>query len=182
MKNITRSVICALACLLTNITAQPANAFYNAEIGRWANRDPVGELGFRASNALISVRLDGEANPYVFVQNDPLTKLDPDGLFVFVLPPVLIGGGIAISVADAFGLSVAACLATPVCRDALINAIAKGRDGCRPRRKEPDYPKQCDLYRNACIGSGQDCFSCWRECQSTGVWPNYKCDSSKYQF
>jgi hypothetical protein len=52
--------------------------------------------------------------------------------------------------------------------------------GRRFNPPEPPYPKECDTMRDACIGSGQDCFSCWRECQSTGSWPDYKCDSSKY--
>ena len=53
-----------IAALMTFVT-QAAFAFYNPEIGRWANRDPIGERG--------------GLNLYGFVGNGPLILFDRDG-------------------------------------------------------------------------------------------------------
>jgi uncharacterized protein RhaS with RHS repeats len=59
-----------IATTLTASTAQIATAFYNPEIGRWANRDPIGE--------------GGGVNLYGFVANNPASNADPLGLLVTV--------------------------------------------------------------------------------------------------
>ena len=53
---------------------------------------------------------------------------------MIAIPPIVFGGGIAISAADAFGLTVAACLVTPACRNALLDAISKAIDQLRKQR------------------------------------------------
>jgi len=93
---------------------------------RWPNRDPINELGF---NLLIQSQnpfnLDEEKNLYGFARNNPVVFYDADGRIV----PVIIVGGVAIGAAEAaaaaFGLSLAACLASPPCAQAVRDAIAE---------------------------------------------------------
>ena len=55
------------------------NRFYDPGTGRFLNRDPIGELGFRVLHCQKQRnRLAG--NLYVFVVNDPNDKIDPIGL------------------------------------------------------------------------------------------------------
>jgi hypothetical protein len=54
-----------LAIAIALLTVQSAFAFYNPQVGRWANRDPMGEIG--------------GINLYGFVANDPLILTDTDG-------------------------------------------------------------------------------------------------------
>ena len=56
--------------LVVLFAAQPVSAFYNSDIGRWANRDPIGERG--------------GINLYGFVNNNPAGFIDSLGLYVFV--------------------------------------------------------------------------------------------------
>ena len=92
-----KSIIVVLFVLLT---AQIASAYYCPSTGRWLSRDPIGEPGFetvRSENTLPSVgsavRLrptrwiqrdpiesKNEPNRYVFVKNNPESKLDWLGL------------------------------------------------------------------------------------------------------
>ena len=55
-----------LTCLLWLILATTASAFYDPHVGRWINRDPIGERG-------------GE-NLYTFVRNQPVLLIDALGL------------------------------------------------------------------------------------------------------
>ena len=57
-----------------------AHAFYDASVGRWFNRDPLGEPGFElAGTALGGGATDGP-NAYLFVQNEPIARIDSWGL------------------------------------------------------------------------------------------------------
>lgn len=172
-----------LLCLETS-----AHAFYDASVGRWVNRDPLGEPGHetlintqsRAHYGFAELLPEGPSL-YGFVQNNPVVFYDADGRVI----PLIIGGGVALTTAQAvaasFGVGLIACLASPPCAQAIRTALANLISRCTPKYKEPPYPKLCDTYRDACIAfGGQDCFSCWRECQSTGTWPDYKCDSKNY--
>ena len=52
--------------------------YYSAVLGRWPNRDPIGELGFeliRSDDGDSRLRRE-EANLYLFVSNDALCKFD----------------------------------------------------------------------------------------------------------
>jgi RHS repeat-associated protein len=55
---------------------------YDPEIGRWLTRDPAGFLD--------------SVNLYQYVFNNPFRYCDPDGQFVFVIPIVVWGAGIAL--------------------------------------------------------------------------------------
>ncbi len=55
--------------------------YYEPNLQRWPNRDPLGESGFEALRALrpfIAEKMN--ANPYSFVKNDGVNKSDPLGL------------------------------------------------------------------------------------------------------
>ncbi len=70
-----------LAVALT--MAQAASAFYDANLGRWINRDPIGEPGFeKVARDLTGGRSDS-LNLYAFVSNDPIDNVDPLGLLKF---------------------------------------------------------------------------------------------------
>ena len=61
MKTFSLFTILVLPLLLPT----PAHAFYNPSTGRWLSRDPIEE--------------DGGLNIYVFVQNEPASRIDADG-------------------------------------------------------------------------------------------------------
>ena len=92
-----KSIIVVLFVLLT---AQIASAYYCPSNGRWLSRDPIGEPGFqtlRDANTLPQFNRTGslrparwiqrdsdesikEPNRYIFVKNDPKSKIDALGL------------------------------------------------------------------------------------------------------
>ena len=70
MKNITRKLITTFAAL-TALTVVNAFGVYDPNLGRWLNRDPLGEAG--------------GINLHQFVGNNPVNRIDPDGLADFNL-------------------------------------------------------------------------------------------------
>jgi RHS repeat-associated protein len=74
----------ALITLLAWLAATPAaHTFYNPSMGRWLNRDPLGELSFQRLTAKRSGRIrPDEGNLYRFVRNDPISNSDYLGLWV----------------------------------------------------------------------------------------------------
>jgi len=58
--------------------------FYSPEMGRWVNRDPVNETGFRRMTGRRFVSRGD--NLFTFVRNAPMMKFDPIGLLVVVEP------------------------------------------------------------------------------------------------
>ena len=78
MKTTTRlNLIVGTATLLAAASAQ---AFFDPHIGRWANRDPVGEPGFQLVRADQNAAEIPSPNLYAFVSNDPIDNIDPFGL------------------------------------------------------------------------------------------------------
>jgi RHS repeat-associated protein len=64
----------------------------DADTGRWPNRDPINDLGFNLLRGKSGASdLDEEKNLYGFVQNNPITSIDPFGLFGMIPPGVQLG-------------------------------------------------------------------------------------------
>ena len=63
-----------VGCVALFLVEQAAHAFYDPSLGRWINRDPMGEAG--------------GMNLYAFVGNSPAAAVDPDGLQAAPLPTI----------------------------------------------------------------------------------------------
>jgi RHS repeat-associated protein len=64
--------------------------YYQPVTGRWPNRDPLHELGHQTLVSKRSNRIrPADGNLYLFVDNDPLSKTDPDGR-----SPIIVGGAV----------------------------------------------------------------------------------------
>ncbi len=69
--------------------------YYSPELGRWLTRDPVDELGAKVARYEYDDTSDHsliEPNPYVFVLNDPLNRVDLFGLFTSPVEQPWISG------------------------------------------------------------------------------------------
>ncbi len=66
--------------------------YYNPELGRWLNRDPLEEFGSFLLRRETEKRTAG-LNLYGFLLNDPINKIDPTGL-----DSVEVGGGFPFTV------------------------------------------------------------------------------------
>ena len=78
----SRFVVVAIAVVCF---APMVQAYFDPTIGRWANRDPIGEPGFQqVSKAVKGRTVRADANLYMFVHNQPVNKIDPLGLDVWV--------------------------------------------------------------------------------------------------
>ena len=75
------SRMCWVALVLA-MTIQSAWAFYNPQTGRWLNRDPIGE--------------SGGFHLYSFVNNDPATHADANGLEIAKIGPEVTCDGPAL--------------------------------------------------------------------------------------
>jgi RHS repeat-associated protein len=69
-----------LVALATAGCVSPAQAFYDPSTQRWINRDPYREAGFEASRSQQSLLLVSEPHRYLFVVNNPVSKVDWLGL------------------------------------------------------------------------------------------------------
>jgi len=63
--------------------------YYNASTGKWPSRDPINELGFKvvANQRRIPFGREEEKNLYGFVRNNPISIVDPFGLWQWGWPP-----------------------------------------------------------------------------------------------
>ena len=75
----SKSIIIAFVLLMA---AQIASAYYCPSTGRWANRDPINEVGFKLSTAKPGqpFYLNEEKTLYVIVGNEPIALCDLLGL------------------------------------------------------------------------------------------------------
>jgi RHS repeat-associated protein len=53
--------------------------FYDPNLQRWINRDPLGELGFRTLAEKL-MQSSEEPNTYAFLRNNGISEIDPEGL------------------------------------------------------------------------------------------------------
>jgi RHS repeat-associated protein len=147
--------------------------FYDPNLQRWPNRDPIGE--------------SGGFNLFAFSHNNPIDLYDTDGR---VVP--LVAGGAVVVVGDIVIIVSIGCLLSPSCRDAVGRALQEGAKAlCNPRPK-PKKPDKCDYYLAWCkFGNSEGyrppddpekywtanapCDECYDECKRTGTWPVGKC-------
>ncbi len=92
-----------MVALLGVLSSREAQAFYNPSAGRWLSRDPIGERG--------------GLNLNVFVSNDSVSKVDPDGR-----NPVVIGGAI-LALLTGCGKSDCVCEGKTVKRDSKATGV-----------------------------------------------------------
>lgn len=100
MKPLAVKPTSSLAIFLFLSVAQIASAFYDPSLGRWLNRDPIGDIGFRSLPVGGQTLVDTTANElterlwellkessgpssYSFVGNEPIHHIDPLGLLKF---------------------------------------------------------------------------------------------------
>ena len=76
-----------------------AHGFYDASVGRWINRDPLGELGFDMMRLGRSEVWGDGPNLYVFVENAPVNIFDPTG----EAGAIAIGGGVGTAICPGVG-------------------------------------------------------------------------------
>ena len=62
------------------VVAMPANAFHDPSLGRWLNRDPIGESGFEKLRKNIPTIMGDGISLYLFCHNDPKNRIDAFGL------------------------------------------------------------------------------------------------------
>jgi len=119
---------------LAMLAVQAAWGYYDPVIQRWINRDPIRENGFerRASPASAprssgstenGTVKDAGANPFVFCDNAPTLKLDPDGRGIF---------GLCKNLPDLFYVTPACWKAQQQYRDAIKMLNAKYGEGNWP--------------------------------------------------
>ena len=116
---------------------------YDARLGRWLSRDPIGEIG--------------GSNPYADVANSPIQRTDQTGLFVGV--DDLAAGVIAVAIGEALvatGVIAAGvyCIGTH-CLGNLDDLLGRRRDEAAPIQLTPElYEKHKELdygkYHNRC--------------------------------
>jgi hypothetical protein len=68
MKRLLTQLTGSLSLFLVFVSISDVSAFYNPQVQRWLNRDPIGE--------------EGGMNLYAFVRNNPIKRFDAQGLFV----------------------------------------------------------------------------------------------------
>lgn len=69
------------AVLLTLLASvQLTSAFYDPTVQRWINRDPIGETGFALVQYGRAGVIGSSQNPYLFLRNSPLIRIDAFGL------------------------------------------------------------------------------------------------------
>lgn len=117
-----------------------ASAYYDPGVQRWINRDPLGESGFETARCLVPPQLrrllpPGEylqgANLYGFLQNRPLSAVDPEGLASTAFCRAFAGFLIS-AVMPGSGFSDASIIA--------LNTLYQSMCGTPPRTPLPGRP------------------------------------------
>jgi RHS repeat-associated protein len=118
--------------------------FYDPNLQRWINRDPIGEAGFESSRGQFASIRAGEPNRYMFLANNPVDQVDSLGLCKINIRcgPVMLGEvhcGVIAPNGIEYGLSGGS---------SSHNALGTPHpyQGDRPQPKKPDqndYPVTC---------------------------------------
>lgn len=80
MKLKIRNLFVTAVVLFPLLNGSVASAFYDPVLGRWLNRDPLGEIGFQSIQNTVFGRGDDDFNLYRFVKNDGINHQDSFGL------------------------------------------------------------------------------------------------------
>ncbi len=83
--------------------AQATQAFYDANLGRWVNRDPLGEPGSELLRGTKPNILGDGPSPYVFNKNNAVNHIDPLGLKVQVCCREVNVPGVMVRIGNAVG-------------------------------------------------------------------------------
>jgi hypothetical protein len=155
MKTNKRKVISLVTFSLTLWAAQTALAFYNPEIGRWANRDPIGEFG--------------GINLYEYTLNEPNYHFDGYGLAVTIQPPQEIPTPLPTPP-----------IQLPTSPPAPPSGPCNSYSGCGPGNGPVSHPiSQCTVGTYSPVtrstkpcpnGGSTTCFT-WKHCESAGTFP-----------
>jgi RHS repeat-associated protein len=128
---------------------QVRHRYLHPKLGRWLSRDPIGELGFESSDLDVDQQ---NHSLYDYARNSPFNLVDPKGTQTLPLPALpLVAVAILLLL---FGLTLAQCLANPVCAAALrrlvsaciptTNASSRVRNcRCTKRFVEEEPPADC---------------------------------------
>jgi uncharacterized protein RhaS with RHS repeats len=95
---------------------------YDAALGRWLSRDPIGEAG--------------GLNLYGYVHSDPINCVDPNGQFAFI--PFLVGMGIGMDIDWAYDKYV----------DAHVQAFLDDTFGCETANTLRKLKRAIDFARS----------------------------------
>src|SRR5207247_5053059 len=66
--------------ILSFPTRRSSDLFYDPNLQRWPNSDPIGEPGFEVLRSGQADLLGDGPNLYAFVKNNPMERIDPLGL------------------------------------------------------------------------------------------------------
>jgi hypothetical protein len=166
-----------LAFSIALLTVQSAFAFYNPQLGRWANRDPIGEKG--------------GFNFYAFVNNTSVNRFDPFGLYGFghgIGGPLIdfcqaakdktcntaVGANVLLQLrlhgidgnddaggGNAFRHCLASCQSSKTCGEDSAKRFWNGReDGSTPSGRQ-------DLGNNGVGFGNASQSSCWNACMNS---------------
>jgi len=139
---------------------------YKTALGRtsWPNRDPINEPGARLiSGPPKGLRDWGELNPYAFCENNPLSKIDPDGREVITVAITAwsLGKGISHLICGSYYCSEAL-----KCRNRAQETLEKALPGLQSTDAETAL-KWAEWLRSA--RPGEECAELWAACGREGV-------------
>jgi RHS repeat-associated protein len=150
--------------------------FYDPNLQRWLNRDPIGEGGFEVTRSRGPSVARGEPNRYLFVRNRPTGLIDSDGLdvisipFPIELPPIPIPAWAPPVAAGAAGGAIGWGLGTWLCRafpDVMLKPGELVGDLINPRKQPPEY---CPLEDQHDMGPVAG-YRCEYWCRKSGKKP-----------
>ncbi|MFZ5723956.1 MAG: RHS repeat-associated core domain-containing protein [Pseudomonadota bacterium] len=116
---------------------------YDAEVGRWTTRDPIGFDG-------------GDTNQYAYVGNDPLNRIDPAGLrdvivAIWAARPAELSPG-HVFVGEMNGTTITSQFPTPH-GAAGANTTLTWIDTVKAEGREPDYVYQVSLPNDSALNA-----------------------------